>query len=137
VFATAAAAAGASLPADRTIDGVDLVPFARGEQSGAPHDALYWRSGHYRTVLADGWKLQASERPARTWLFHLAEDPTERVELSARNPEKLAAMRALLAAKDAEMVPPSWPSLIEGPIPIDHPLGVPDAPDDELVYWPN
>jgi arylsulfatase A-like enzyme len=137
LFATAAGAAGAALPTDRAIDGVDLVPFARGEKSGAPHDALYWRSGHYKTVLAGGWKLQVSERPEKTWLFHLAEDPTEKVELSAKQPEKLAEIRALLAAKDAEMVAPAWPSLIEGPIPIDHPLGVPDSDDDEYVYWPN
>ena len=66
-----------------------------------------------------------------------AQVPTEKVDLSATQPEKLAEIRALLAAKDAEMVAPAWPSLIEGPIPIDHPLGVPDSDDDEYVYWPN
>jgi hypothetical protein len=35
------------------------------------------------------------------------------------------------------MVPPAWPSLIEGAIPIDHPLGVPDGATDEYVYWDN
>jgi hypothetical protein len=35
------------------------------------------------------------------------------------------------------MVAPAWPSLIEGPIAIDHPLGVADSPDDEYVYWDN
>jgi len=137
VFSTAAAAAGAPLPADRRIDGVNLIPFARGESRGAPHEALFWRSGHYRSLVADGWKLQVSERPKRTWLFHLRDDPTERTDLSAQQPEKVRALEALLAATEAEMVAPAWPSLIEGPIAIDHPLGVPDAPDDEYVYWAN
>ncbi len=137
VFATAAAAAGAALPADRKLDGVNLLPFARGEAQGAPHDSLYWRSGPYKTVLAGGWKLQVSERPARTWLFDLASDPTEQRDLSAQNPEKLAELHARLDATDAEMAAPAWPSLIEGPIPVDHPLGVPESPDDEVVYWAN
>jgi len=134
LFATAAAAAGAPLPNDRAIDGVDLARVARGE---APDRALFWRSGHYRSLLAGGWKLQVSERPKRTWLFDLAADPTERVDLAAVRPEKVQELVATLASVEAEMVAPSWPALIEGPIAIDHPLGVPDRPDDEVVDWAN
>jgi arylsulfatase A-like enzyme len=137
IFATAAAAAGAPLPADRAMDGVNLLPFLGGKKNEPPHAALFWRSGHYRTVLSDGWKLQVSERPPRQWLFHVAEDPTERVDLSAKNPDKQRQLNALLTAHDAEMVNPAWPSLIEGPIAIDHPLGVADSASDEYVYWDN
>jgi arylsulfatase A-like enzyme len=137
IFATAAAAGGAPLPPDRRIDGVNLLPFLRGEAQGAPHQALFWRSGGYSTVLADGWKLQVAERPARTWLFNLADDPTERVDLSATRPDKRRELTTLLAAHDAEMVAPAWPSLIEASIAIDHPLGVGDQPLDEYVYWNN
>lgn len=137
IFATAAAAAGAPLPSDRAYDGVDLLPFLRGAANGTPHDAVFWRSGGYRTVLSDGWKLQVAERPDRAWLFDLADDPTERRDLAGERPDKVAALRALLAAHDAQMVAPAWPSLIEGPIPIDHPLGVPDTAADEYVYWDN
>src|SRR5690606_11061161 len=45
LFATAAAAAGAKLPGDRVYDGVDLVPFVRGEKLGRPHEVLFWRTG--------------------------------------------------------------------------------------------
>lgn len=137
IFATAAAAAGAPLPGDRVIDGVDLIPFLRGERADAPHDALFWRSGDYRSVLADGWKLQVSERPPTLWLFDLAGDPTEKRNLADRNPSKVAELRARLAAHTAETVDPLWPSLIEGPIAIDHPLGTADRAEDEYVYWAN
>jgi arylsulfatase A-like enzyme len=137
VFATAAAAAGAALPSDRKIDGVDLLPHLRGEKTSPPHDALFWRSGHYRVVLAGGWKLQVSERPAKTWLFDLGSDPTEQRNLADSRPEKRAELEAILAAHTAEMVAPAWPSLIEGPIAIDHPLGVGDRVDEEFVYWAN
>jgi arylsulfatase A-like enzyme len=137
VFATAAAAAGAALPKDRVIDGVDLVPFVTGAASGRPHETLFWRSGHYRVVRAGDWKLQVSERPKKAWLFDLASDPTERVNLAATQPERVAALRALLDAHDAEQSPPLWPSLLEGAIRIDPPLGAAEDPDDEYVYWAN
>src|SRR5262249_6339944 len=137
IFPTAAAAAGAPLPSDRTIDGVNLLPFVRGEAAGSPHQSLFWRSGGYKTVLADGWKLQVSERPQKVWLFHLADDPTERVDVSAQNPDKGRELPTVLAAPEAQMVPPAWPSLIQAAIDIDHPLGTPERADDEYVYWEN
>jgi uncharacterized sulfatase len=137
LFATAAAAAGAPLPADRPIDGVDLAPFARGEVGGAPHDALFWRSGHYQVALAEGWKLQTTERPDTTWLFDMNADPTEQKNLASELPDRVARMQGMLAAHNAQQLEPAWPSMIEAPIPIDKDLTVPDAPDDEYIYWPN
>jgi uncharacterized sulfatase len=138
IFATAAAAAGARLPEDRVIDGVDLVPFVLGDREGLPHRRLFWRTGHYRVALVDGWKLQVSERPpGTTWLFDLANDPTERIDLSEQEPERVAAMRRILADHDAEQAPPAWPSRVEMPINVDKTLAEPDAPDDVYVYWPN
>src|SRR5262249_16982153 len=137
IFPTAAAAAQAPLPADRSIDGANLLPFVRGEKVGPPHPSLFWRSGAYKTVLAAGWQLQVAGRPQKTWLCHLDQDPTERVELSAQHPDKVRELRAVLAAHEAEMVQPAWPSLIEAAIDIDHPLGVPESPADDYVYWEN
>jgi uncharacterized sulfatase len=137
IYATAAAAAGVPLPADRKIDGVDLVPFVRGERDGVPHRELFWRTGHYQVALVDGWKLQVNERAGATWLFDLNRDPTEQTNLAAREPERVAALRAALAAHNAEQAPSLWPSLMEMPINIDKTLAEADAPDDEYIYWPN
>jgi len=137
VFATVAGAAGVPPPADRVLDGVDLVKLVRGEAQGRPHGAIFWRSGHYRSVLADDWKLQVSERPKRTWLFDLSADPTERRNLADERPDKRRELEAILAAHEAQMVLPSWPSLIEGAIPIDRPLGPEPDAAGEHVYWAN
>ena len=137
IFATAAAAADAVLPRGRVIDGVDLIPFASGAQAGRPHEALFWRSGHYRVVRAGDWKLQLSERPPKAWLFDLAHDPTERVNLAEREPARVAELTALLDAHDATQSAPLWPSLLEAAVRIDPPLGVEPGPDDEYVYWAN
>jgi len=137
IFATAAAAAGAALPSDRVIDGVDLLPFANGQKSGRPHETLFWRSGHYRVVRAGDWKLQLSERPPKIWLFDLASDPTEHVNLAAAQPARVAELKALLEAHDAKQSAPLWPSLLEAAVRIDPPLNAPHTPDDEFVYWAN
>jgi uncharacterized sulfatase len=134
---TVAAAAGAALPQDRPIDGVDLLPYLRGEKTGAPHDALFWRDGSYQVVIAGGWKLQVAERPKKTWLFHLDKDPTEREELSAREPAKVAELKALLDAHNAQMVAPLWPSFLEMPVMVDRTLDQAEQPGDEVVYWQN
>jgi uncharacterized sulfatase len=137
IYATAAAAARAQMPTDRPMDGVDLLAFVRGEKSGAPHQRLFWRQGHYQVVLDDGWKLQVTDRPEATWLFDIRSDPTEQRNVAVEQPERVAVMRAKLAAHNAMQVAPAWPSLIEVPINIDKDITQPDAPDDEHVYWPN
>ena len=139
-FATAAAAGGAALPIDRKIDGIDLVPFANGEARGVTHDRLFWRSGASQTALVDGWKLNVS-RPSgadsRKWLFDLRADPAEQEDLSAKRPKKLAELEAALEAHNAEQAPSMWPRAGSFAINIDTDLSIPDAPDDEYIYWTN
>jgi arylsulfatase A-like enzyme len=137
VFTTAAAAAGAPLPSDRVIDGVDLLPLATGEARELARRPLFWRSGHYKVVLADGFKLMASDRPERRWLYDLRADPTEQHDLSETRPEKRRELQALLDAYDAEVGPPAWPALVEAAIPVDRHLAELARPGDEYVYWPN
>ncbi len=134
IFATAAAAAGA---APRETDGVNLMPYLSGETQTPPHDVIFWRSGPYRAVRAGDWKLQVSERPDRVWLFNLRDDPEEHNDLSAQQPERVAAMRAMIERQNADMPAPLWPALIEGPVRIDVPLNAPWREDQEYIYWSN
>lgn len=137
IFATAAAAAGADVPADKKMDGVNLVPFITGEAQGAPHQTMFWRSGHYKVLLAGDWKLQVSARPAKSWLYNLKGDPTEKTNLAESNPEKLAELKALLDQIDGEQSKPLWPSLQEGALAIDRPLDTPAVDGEEYIYWSN
>ena len=137
LYSTAAAAGGAALPADRVVDGVDLIPFATGEQTGLPHEALFWRSGASQTAIVDGWKLNVSDPPGRVWLFDLSVDPNEQNDLSRSRPEKLAELKSALAAHNAQQLAPSWASQASVPINIDKDLTRADAPDDEFIYWSN
>ena len=136
LYATAAAAAGAPLPTDREIDGVDLLPFVAGA-SGVPHRALFWKSGASRTALVDGWKLNVSDPPGRTWLYDLGTDPTEQHDLSGAHPARVAALRAALETHEASQAPPAWPAQLTSALNLDKDLSVPDAEGDAYIYWTN
>lgn len=136
-FTTAARAAGADIPGDRTMDGVDLMPLIETAGAAATGRDLFWRSDRYRVLLRDGWKLQISELPPRTWLFNLSEDPTEQVNLASTEPGRLAAMTEALNAIDAAQADPIWPSLVAPPVYIDRDILAPRSADDEYVHWAN
>jgi arylsulfatase A-like enzyme len=137
IFATAAAAAGQQVPADRPIDGVNLLPFITKGSTARPHETLFWRTDTYRVVRQGDWKLQVSDRPKKTWLYDLAADPTEKVNLSLKEPERLAALKTQLDKWDKAQRKPLWPSLGEGAIPIDKTMKQTAAADDEHVYYAN
>jgi arylsulfatase A-like enzyme len=135
IFATAAGAAGAQPPSDREIDGVNLLPFVRGEAAGRPHQTLFWRSGQYKAVMDGDLKLQVNEARDKVWLFDLAKDPTEQRDISASDPATVARLRALIRDQDARSVKPTWPSLLQGPVYVDKPGGVPHLAGDEYILW--
>jgi arylsulfatase A-like enzyme len=137
IFATAAGAAGAPLPTDRVIDGVNLLPYLTGKAQGRPHQTLFWRSGQYKVVLDGDWKLQVSEAQKKVWLYDLSTDPTEHHELSAAQPDRVKAMKGLLADWERQQVKPMWPSLLQGPIFVDHPSGVPQKAGEDYILWDN
>jgi len=137
IFATAAGVAGAKMPTDRVMDGVNLMPFIEGQNAERPHQTLFFRSGPYKTLLDGDWKLQVSKHPLKNWLFNLKDDPTERHDLAASDPQQVAALMTVLDKIDGEQAKPEWPSLFEAPIAIDHPLSYPDHKNDTVIYWAN
>jgi arylsulfatase A-like enzyme len=135
VFATALAASRAAAPAPGVLDGVDLVALSRGQTADR---SLFFRSGPYRAVIADNWKLQLAETPRKAWLFDLSKDPLEKQNLAAARPDRVAALTAMLEAQDRRAAKPLWPALIEGPMWIDRPTdGRPMPKDAEYVMWSN
>lgn len=144
LFQTIAAAAGARLPQDRVLDGVDLVPYVTGDVQGVPHETLFWRQGHHQSVRHKDWKLIRAEnvnadgnREEVVWLFDLAADPTEQINLAAQMPDKVSNLQGLLAAHNAEQAKPLWPSVIDLPQLIDKDGTQAFKMGDEIVYWPN
>lgn len=141
IFSTTAAAVGAALPADRALDGVNLLPFADRQASGRPHETLFWRTDSYRVVREHDWKLQVTENPKKHWLYNLATDPLEKNNLAAKEPERVKALAGKIVDFNKTQVKPLWPSLAEAPIAIDKNLREvlenPSADRGEYIYYAN
>jgi arylsulfatase A-like enzyme len=104
---TIAGLAGAGVPADRVLDGVDLGPALRGQAASPRRDLAYyrgqrvyaWRHGSFKAHFftrpdsGDGAE-RAHETPL---LYDLDRDPAERFDVAAREPEIVSRIRTLVA----------------------------------------
>ncbi|MGV3756689.1 MAG: sulfatase-like hydrolase/transferase [Verrucomicrobiota bacterium] len=67
--------------AKKTLDGVNLLPYLRGEKQGAPHEVLFWRYGANIALRSGDWKLVKQREPGKGepefQVFNLREDVSE------------------------------------------------------------
>ena len=141
MYATAAAAAGAALPADRVMDGVDLTPYVTGvDTTQAPHKYLFFRSGAAQAVRDERWKLMVSAPPGgprKEWLFDLTAGDADWTDQLAANPEVADRLRGVLDAHNSEQAEPLWPWTSTSAQNVDRDLSQEDQPGDEFAYWSN
>jgi uncharacterized sulfatase len=116
VMVTAAALAGAKLPGDRALDGVDLGAALRGT-GPSPRQILfyYWdselravRKGRYKAhfITSGAYGLGDSRTVHETpLLFDLAEDPGERFDVAAAHPDVVADLVREAEAHRRTVVP--------------------------------
>jgi arylsulfatase A-like enzyme len=84
------------------IDGRSLAGVIRGTPGPAPRSAIYLSYlDVQRGIVADGWKLLRYPKVDVTQLFHLATDPDETADVSAKEPDRVKTMLALLAKEQA------------------------------------
>ena len=126
VFATVAAAVGATPPEQRPIDGVSLLPVLAGKGT-VVRDTLLWHFPHYwwgtrvkpYSIVREGdWKLIHHYEDGRLELYDLAKDHAEAHDLSSKHPQVArrldAKLRKLLTEQGARFPKPS-PSAKRGP----------------------
>ncbi len=151
IFPTLAFVSGTQMPQDRSIDGVNLLPYVTGEKTAAPHNELFWRAGGNYAVREGNWKLiVANKTPVEEFLnvpqseggllnhapypgvsphgqhvmlFDLARDPGEKQNLAARQPDVVARLRRKYNEWDAANVPGNTESA----------SGVPTVIDGEVI----
>ncbi len=101
---TALAAVGA--PIDPKLEGVNLLPYLRGEKTEPPHASLCWRFGEQHAARAGDWKLLDMGKGYK--LYNLAQDIGEKNDLAAQQPEKFKEMQAIYTAWNAKNEPARW-----------------------------
>jgi arylsulfatase A-like enzyme len=111
ILATSVTAAGGKIDAAWKLDGVDLLPYVTGRQTGRPHQTLFWRFGPQWAIRHGDWKLVAGrDGGPRPGLFNLAEDIGEANDLAATMPGKTDELKSLWDAWNAEQAEPIVPN---------------------------
>lgn len=117
IFATAVAATTTTAP--KQLDGVDVVPYLRGENTGVPHETLYWgfqKEVNRWAVRHGDWKLThdiADYKAQKLWpdgvvteLHNIADDPQETKNVANEHPEIVTQLTGL-KDKFYSTLPPS------------------------------
>jgi arylsulfatase A-like enzyme len=126
IYTTAIALAGAEIPRDRVVDGVDLRPVLFGEAASPRKTLFYYRGAELFAVRKGPWKAhfvtqdayrRGAERQPHDppLLFQLENDPSEKYDVSKDHPEVIADLRAEVKQHQANLDAP--PSQLEIPLP--------------------
>lgn len=100
VLPTFAKLAGARVPSDRKIDGVDLWPVLTGSPAQPPRDTfLYFRGLTLDAVRAGPWKLHLAKRE----LYHLGNDIGEATNVADKHPDVIQRLTALADATKSDL----------------------------------
>ena len=105
IFPTALSAIGLQDLNAFKLDGVNLLPHLLGENSGNPHDYLFWRSGHNKAARKGPWKLLIS---GEDWvrLYNVDEDMSESKDLSKKQEKLVKEMTKALEKWEEDKPPP-------------------------------
>ena len=114
-----ALATGADVKPEWKLDGVNLLPFLKGENKAAPHDALYWRFGQQMAIRQGDLKLVRYDSNADTQtgvkqpvtavrLYNLREDVNETKDLAAAEPDKVRELQSKWDVWNTSNVRPLW-----------------------------
>ncbi len=93
--------AGVPQAANQIVDGKSLTSLLSGKQDSLDREALYWHYPHYSNqggfpggaARSGNWKLVERYEDGRVHLFDLSQDPGERHDLAADNPQRVQEMR--------------------------------------------
>ena len=116
LFTTAGRLAGAAIPSDREIDGVDLTAALRGTAHSPRHSLFYYWDSELRAIRKGPYKAHFITSGAYgiggaravhdpPLLFNLAEDPGEQHDIAAAHPDVVADLLKEAAAHKAAVKP--------------------------------
>ncbi|WP_109833186.1 sulfatase [Reichenbachiella versicolor] len=101
------AAAGGDIRDIEETDGVDLIPYLKGNKKGKPHEVLYWKKETRAAIRKGDYKLiRFSDRPAE--LYNVEKDISEKNNLATSEPEQVKEMFQMLYEWELTLERPLW-----------------------------
>jgi arylsulfatase A-like enzyme len=101
---TLAALTGARATPDPQWEGTDIWPLLAGTSTRGTDRLLYWKTPRDFAIRVGDWKLIEPTRPANrgtAQLFNIADDPLEKTDLAAAQPDRVARLREQLRQQQA------------------------------------
>jgi len=115
LFTTSLKLAGAKIPTDRIIDGVDLSPVLFGTGKGLRKTLCFYRGSRLMAFRQGPWKAHFMTQNAYgqpkaiphdpPLLFHLEQDPSEKYDVAKDHPDVIAAIRKAVERHQSNLVP--------------------------------
>ena len=114
---TALAVAGVAPKPEWNLDGANLLPLLKGEDTLPHPEGLFWRFGDQWAVRIGDWKLvqSGSRKLGPVALHDLAQDVGEKTNLIQSHPEKERELRSAWERWNSSNVAPLWPQPSEEP----------------------
>jgi len=114
LYTTCVDLAGATLPDDRAIDGLDITPVLDGDAAGPRNVFPYYRDDEVFALRKGPWKIHVKSQDGYgqakpdlhdpPLLFHLDHDPSETLDVAKENPELVQDLLEELARHQASVV---------------------------------
>ena len=128
IMASAVAAAGLTAPAP--LDGVNVVPYLKGEKTGAPHEFLFWKFGGRGVVRRGNWKLMMGESAGgKMELYDLAADISEANNVAEQHGEIVTDLKKAYVDWNSQLPPPV--KIPQDPAAIDKKTTIPAGEKDK------
>ena len=99
ILPTFAELAGANVPTDRTLDGMNIWSVIVGDGAGPRNEFFYFRSMNLQAVRKGPWKLHL----AKSELFNLRSDIGEAKNVAADHADVVATLRAMADAMNKDL----------------------------------
>lgn len=95
-----------------TFDGVNLLPYLKGDKIGNPHELMFWRRDDDYAIRKDDWKLCWNDRgmdeQSKVELFNLADDPKEQHNLVDDFPQMAKELQYIFDKWDRQLPDSKW-----------------------------
>ena len=113
IMATIVAQNNISIENDRQLDGVNLIPFLKGQDTSEPHDYLFWRKikSNAMAVLHGNQKLVKNKKNEPQALYNLEKDSEETTNLIEMDKDRLKDMQIKWNEWSADLIDCIFPSL--------------------------
>jgi arylsulfatase A-like enzyme len=107
IFTTSMAAANIEKEDSFILDGVNLLPYLKGEKTGDPHDKLFWRKLEESGARIGEYKLIRLENYGYT-MYNLENDLGETIDISKDEKETFENVLNELEAWETQLMKPLW-----------------------------